>query len=71
MVALQSPGIEDAVAMLAAGAKLGGESTVKANYADSERLVRSVEICRWRSDQAAYISRATRAARRSFSIAKR
>ena len=52
-LALQPPGINDAVTMLAAGAGMGGESTAKASYADLERLVRSVGNLPLAIDQAA------------------
>jgi len=52
-VALQPPGIDDAVAMLAAGAELGGANTEKASYASLERLVRSVGNLPLAIDQAA------------------
>ena len=53
MLALQPPGIDDAVAMLVAGAEIGGGSTEEASYADLERLVRSVGNLPLAVDQAA------------------
>jgi len=53
MLALQPPGTDDAVAMLAAGAEMGGKSTEEASYADLERLVRSVGHLPLAVDQAA------------------
>ena len=42
MLALQPPGIDDAVTILAAGGQMGGESTEEASYADLEHLVQSL-----------------------------
>ncbi|KAL8816312.1 MAG: hypothetical protein Q9191_008353, partial [Dirinaria sp. TL-2023a] len=53
MLALQPPEIDDAVAMLAAGADIGGASPEEAGYADLERLVRSVGNLPLAIDQAA------------------
>ena len=53
VLALQPPGTNDAVTMLAAGAEMGGESTAEASYADFERLVRSVGNLPLAIDQAA------------------
>ena len=53
MIALQPPGIDDAVAMLAAGADIGEASREKASYADLKRLVRSVGNLPLAIDQAA------------------
>ncbi|KAI4247881.1 MAG: hypothetical protein L6R42_009493 [Xanthoria sp. 1 TBL-2021] len=52
-IALQPPGLHDAVTMLAAGAEMGGEGTEEASYADLERLVRSVGHLPLAIDQAA------------------
>lgn len=52
-IALQPPGLHDAVTMLAAGAEMGGEGTEEASYADLERLVRSVGYLPLAIDQAA------------------
>lgn len=53
MLALQPPGIDDAVAMLVAGAEIGGGSTEEASHADLERLVRLVGNLPLAVDQAA------------------
>ncbi|KAL8697122.1 MAG: hypothetical protein Q9201_007299 [Fulgogasparrea decipioides] len=53
MLALQPPGNDDAVAMLAAGADIGGKSTEEASYRDLELLVRSVGNLPLAIDQAA------------------
>ncbi len=52
-IALQPPGIDDAVAMLTAGAEMGGGKTKKASNADLECLVRSVGNLPLAIDQAA------------------
>lgn len=52
-IALQPPGIDDAVAMFAAGAEMGEENTREASGADLERLVRSVGNLPLAIDQAA------------------
>jgi len=52
-IALQPPRIDDAVAMLAAGADMDGVSREEASYADLERLVRSVGNLPLAIDQAA------------------
>jgi hypothetical protein len=52
-IALQSPGIDDAIAMLAIEAELGEANTKKASYADLERLVRSMRNLPLAIDQAA------------------
>jgi hypothetical protein len=54
MLALQPPGIDDAVAMLVAGAGLGGGRSEEASHADLKRLVRSVGNLPLAVDQAAY-----------------
>ena len=53
MLALQPPGIDDAVAMLAAGAGMEEESVGEASHADLERLVRLVGNLPLAIDQAA------------------
>lgn len=53
MIALQPPGNDDAVAMLAAGAGKGGGSTEEASNADLESLVRAVGNLPLAIDQAA------------------
>lgn len=53
VLALQPPGIDDAVAMLAAGAEMGEESTEEASNVDLERLVKSVGNLPLAIDQAA------------------
>ncbi|KAL8885668.1 MAG: hypothetical protein Q9215_006511 [Flavoplaca cf. flavocitrina] len=58
MIALQPPGLHDAVKMLAAGARRDGEGTEDASYADLEPLVRSVGHLPLAIDQAAsYLKR--------------
>jgi len=52
-IALQPPGIDDAVAMLTAGAEMGGGKTKKASNADLECLVRSMGNLPLAIDQAA------------------
>ena len=52
-IALQPPGIDDAVAMFAAGAGMGGENTRGTSGADLERLIRSVGNLPLAIDQAA------------------
>lgn len=52
-IALQPPGNDDAIAMLAAGAEMGGGSTDEASNADLERIVRSVGNLPLAIDQAA------------------
>ncbi len=53
VLALQPSGIDDAVAMLAAGAEMGEESTEEASNADLERLVKSMGNLPLAIDQAA------------------
>ena len=52
-IALQPPGIDDEVAMFAAGAEIDGENTRGASGADLERLVQSVGNLPLAIDQAA------------------
>lgn len=52
-IALQPPGIDDAIAILAAGAGKGGGSTEEASNADLESLVRAVGNLPLAIDQAA------------------
>lgn len=56
-IALQPPGIDDAIATLAAGAEMGGESRNEVSNADLERLVRSVGDLPLAIDQAASYSK--------------
>lgn len=58
-MALQSPGIDDAIAMLSAGAKLEREDLKEVNYTNLERLVRSVGNLPLAIDQAASYMRET------------
>lgn len=52
-LALQSPGIDDAIAIFSAGTKLNREGREEASRADAERLVRSVGNLPLAIDQAA------------------
>lgn len=58
-LALQAPGIDDAVAMLSVIAKLEREGKEAANHTDAERLVRSVGSLPLAVDQAASYMRET------------
>ena len=58
-LALQPPGVGDAVAMLAAGVKLQRGDKVGTSYADAERLVQTVGNLLLAIDQAASYMRET------------
>ena len=58
-LALQPPGIGDAVAMLLAGVKLEREGKKEASHADAKHLVQSVGILPLAIDQAASYMRET------------
>ena len=58
-LALQPPGIDDAMTMLSAGAKLEQEGRKEANCVDLKRLVRSVGSLPLAIDQAASYMRDT------------